>query len=127
MSNLARAPRIGEVYLCRYPERGHTETPEFSGNHFVVIMSRKARIRGHATVVPLTTSPQDDDQKSLEIASPVGGRQCWVICNHLTTVSCRRLKPAGNPTPKIPIDTFQEIVKRCFRHLPDPNWTSRNC
>ena len=114
------APRIRQVYWCDYPAPEHTEPPEFSKCRPVVVLSRSATLYGVVTVVPMTTKPQRDDKFSVQLVSPLGDRKAWVVCNHVHTVSTRRLSSPAGVVPRIPDDVFQAILRKVWRHLPLP-------
>ncbi|MDE0304226.1 MAG: type II toxin-antitoxin system PemK/MazF family toxin [Albidovulum sp.] len=114
------APKIRQVFWCNYPELEHTEIPEFYKRRPVVVISRKSTLYGVATIVPITGKPQKDSQNSLRIRSPINGRDAWIVCNHVHTVSTRRLDVPAGGIPRIPDDVFQEILKKVYRNLPLP-------
>ena len=69
-------------------------------------------------VVPMTTKPQRDDKFAVQLVSPLGERKAWVVCNHVHTVSTRRLSSPAGAVPRIQDDVFQAILRKVWRHLP---------
>ena len=44
---------------------------------------------------------------------------CWIVCNHLYTVSNRRLAPPKSRTiPRLPHDEFAEVLDKVRQWLP---------
>lgn len=117
ITSIKSAPKIMQIYMCNYPDQEHTEKPEFYKNRPVVI-GKKATLHGVVTIVPITGYPQDKNPNSLRIQSPIDGRDAWVVCNHIHTVSTKRLYiPKGGIT-KIQENVFQEILAKVCRNLP---------
>ena len=102
-AKLSYAPKIRQVYWCRYPE--DAVKPEFSKNRPVV--------------VPLTTKPQTTDRFSVKIISPFDSRiEAWVVCNHVTTVAVSRLRANKSVICRVSQDDFTKIVEKVFAGLP---------
>ncbi len=119
-TSLRHAPKIREVYWFSPPS--DLEKQEFPGKRrLVVILSRKSRLDGTVTVVPITTSNNQNERESVKIESPIDGRDCWVICNHVMTWSTRRLQSQKERKAvlKITDADFQQIVARIYSHLPE--------
>ena len=112
------APKTRQVFWCDYPDTEHTEVPEFYKRRPVVVLSRKATLHGVVTVVPLSGKPQTDSRNSLKIRSPIKGKSVWVVCNHVHTVSTRRLDAPTGGIPRVPNDVFREILKKICLNLP---------
>ena len=133
-------PKISQVYLCQYSP---IVLPEIGKQRPVVIVSKGL---GHGedvvTIVPVTSSPQNKKEQKycVKIESLFEkNRTSWVLCNHITTVSKKRLSlhlrdinkyneyKIKNPQKKlswnhfitkIPDPEFQEIVKKVLDNLP---------
>lgn len=133
-------PKISQVYLCQYSP---IVLPEVGKQRPVVIVSKGL---GHGedvvTIVPITSSPQNKKEQKycVKIESLFeNNRTSWVLCNHITTVSKKRLSlhlrdikkykeyKIKNPQKKlswnqfitkIPDPEFQEIVKKVLDNLP---------
>ena len=114
------APKIRQVLWCDYPEPQHTYKPEFHKTRPVVVLSKRATLYGVVIVVPMTTKEQDDDRFSVELVSPLDGTTAWVVCNHVHTVSVRRLSPPKGAIPRVSDSEFEDILDKVFRILPIP-------
>lgn len=114
------APKTRQVFLCEYPAVEHTFKPEFYKIRPVVILSKNSTKFGVVTVLPITSSRQKDDKFSVPLASPIDGRDSWVVCNHVHTVSVRRLIPPRGSISRISDETFQEILAKVCKNLPMP-------
>ena len=112
------APRAKQVFWCAYPDPAHTEVPEFYKRRPVVVLSRKATLYGVVTVVPLSGKPQSGNRNSLQMHSPIEGKIVWAVCNHIHTLSTRRLHPPAGGIPKVSDEDFREILKRVCNNLP---------
>ena len=82
------APRIRQMYWCRFPE---TEFPNEFGSDGkrrpVVINSKKNRLHGTVIVVPFSTAEQTRPELATKLKSPLNGMDTWAVCSHPTTVS----------------------------------------
>ncbi|MYG43031.1 MAG: type II toxin-antitoxin system PemK/MazF family toxin [Rhodobacteraceae bacterium] len=114
------APKIKQVYWCEFPPQGGRIDPEFFDPHPVIILSRRRTLWGVVTVVPVTTRPQNDSEKNywVEIQAPFKDEPAWVLCNHITTVSTKRLRVDRKGIKTIPENSFQEIVQKVLKNLP---------
>ncbi|MCY3878988.1 MAG: type II toxin-antitoxin system PemK/MazF family toxin [Rhodobacteraceae bacterium] len=112
------APRIRQVFWCDYPNPEHTQKPEFYKTRPVVVLSRNSTLHGVVIVVPLSGKQQTDERNTLKIRSPIDGDDCWVVCNHVHTVSTRRLNPPSQVIPKVTEDDFEEIKEKVCNNLP---------
>jgi len=112
-------PRIRQMYFCRFPD--DRESPEFGKTRPVVIFSRRNG-RGVAQVIPITTAVQRDGNLSVKLSSTAkDGRDQWAVCNHLTTVSVKRLQRSrvGKPIGRMSYEDFQKVKETVFRNFPD--------
>ena len=116
-------PKIRQIYMCDFPPADCTWKPEFymkNGPRPVAVISKSATYHGLVTIVPLSTKEQTEARNSLKIRSPIDGRDCWVVCNHLITVSTRRLAPPTTPIPRISDEQFQLILEKIHSNIPVP-------
>lgn len=90
--------------------------PEFWKRRPVVIVSRHTTLRGVATVVPMTSKAQHDPRLSVQVRSPIDGRDAWAICNHMTTVAVSRLLPARG-RPLVSQQEYREICQEVIDNL----------
>lgn len=114
------APKIRQVYWCDYPEPEHTQKPEFYKRRPVVVLSKNATLYGAVTIAPISGKAQNYNRHSQLIQSPIDGRDAWVVCNHICTVSTRRLDVPAEGLRRIPDDVFQQILAKVYRNLPLP-------
>lgn len=112
------APKAKQVFWCDYPDPEHSQTPEFYKRRPVVVLSRKATLHGVVTVVPLSGKPQTDSRNSQRIRSPIKGKVAWAVCNHVHTVSTRRLDTPSGGNLRVSEDDFQDILKKVCNSLP---------
>ncbi len=112
------SPKVRQVYWCDYPNPEYTESPEFYKRRPVVVLSRKATLYGVVTVVPLSGKPQTDTRNSLRIRSPIKGKIAWAVCNHIHTVSTRRLDVPANGICSVHDDDFRKILQKVYNNLP---------
>ena len=110
------APRIRQVYWCDFP--GDAMHPEFWKRRLVLVISRKARLHGNVTVLPITTKSQPDNPAAHGMVSPLGGERAWVICDYITTLSVSRLSPPDRHVPRLRQEDFDRIIVLTLRHLP---------
>jgi len=110
------APRIRQVYWCDFPE--DAIHPEFWKRRPVPVMSRKARLYGNVTVLPITTKSQPDNPAAYGMVSPLGGGCAWVICDCITTLSVGRPIQPGSHIPRAGQEDFDGIVALVMKHLP---------
>ena len=113
------APRIRQVYWCDFP--GDAVYPEFWKRRPVLVISRKARLHGNVTVLPITTKSQPDNLSAYPVISPLDGQRTWVVCDHLTTVAVSRLHMPGRTVPRLEREDFSRIVALALRGLPRPD------
>ncbi len=112
------APKLRQIYWCEFGDEN--VLPEMRKTRPVIIISYKNTLHGHSLVVPTSTDPQEG--KSAEWAhklsfSPKGGRDTWVVCNHLYTVSTARLSLFPE-IPLVPATEFDTILSNIFKWLP---------
>lgn len=114
------APAIRQIYWCTFPE--DFIVPEMGKERPVVILSFKNTLHGPVTVLPISTDPQEG--KSAEWAHKLsiqvdGRRDSWVVCNHLYTVSTKRLAPA-KVIPRLSEGEFNSLLAITLKWLPKP-------
>ena len=66
----------------------------------------------------MTTKKQRDEKFAVEVCSPIDGRACWIVCNHVHTVAARRLEPPARHIPRISAEDFQNILGKVYLNLP---------
>jgi len=87
-----------------------------------IIASFKNNLLGHCLVLPISSGKQDRGAEEWAHASSinlVAGRQSFVVCNHLYTVSTARLQPLeGARIPRLDKAEFKLILAKVFHWLP---------
>jgi len=114
------APRIRQLYCCDF--RGDVLTPEMGKKRPVVILSYRNTLHGVCLVLPVSTDPQDGQSAAWAHKLSLGadrGRTSWVVCNHLYTVSTRRLEPLADAViPRLTEAEFDAILTVTRRWMP---------
>ncbi|GAW40405.1 PemK-like protein [Brevundimonas sp. SH203] len=97
-------------------------TPEMGKKRPVVVISYKNSLHGVALVVPTSTDPQQGASAKWAHKlsfQPDGARDSWVVCNHLYTVSTKRLEPLrGSVIPRLSEDEFNRILRLIQKWMP---------
>ena len=116
---LKDAPSIRNIYWCLFHDAALP--PEFSKRRPVVVFSHRNTLTGPISVLPITKYPQPDNPWSIKLATnPIPGEVCdaWVVCNHLTAVSCLRLTQRHGKVPRLTPDEFRPIHELVLQWLP---------
>ncbi|MBY5439057.1 type II toxin-antitoxin system PemK/MazF family toxin [Rhizobium leguminosarum] len=114
---LAKAPRAKEIYWCRFPR--DAELPEFWKVRPVVVLSRKADIKGAALVVPCTSIDQNRNPDAVELSARIGGSRNWAVCDKPSSVAVSRLT-AVTGMPKVTQNELSAILRRVASITPVP-------
>lgn len=115
---LTAAPSIRQMYWCDFWL--DATNPEMSKKRPVIIVSFKNTLTGVVLVVPTSTDPQEGLSKAWAHKlsfQPDGARDSWVVCNHLYTVSTKRLS-AFKRIPRLSQDEFDKILAIVKKWLP---------
>ncbi len=115
---IRQAPRIRQIYWCDFPM--DAQLPEFWKRRPVLILSRRAKLHGNVTVLPLTTKSQPDNRMAYPIDIP-NMQLSWVICDYLATVAVSRLHLTGRVALRVGQDDFNKIVALVLKGLPRPD------
>lgn len=114
------APKVRQIYWCDF--RGDAVIPEMSKKRPALVISYRNTLHGVALVLPTSTDPQVglSAQWAHKLSfQPDGARDSWMVCNHLYTVSTRRLEPLGRlGIPRISEPEFQAILSLVLRWMP---------
>ncbi|MFA4939399.1 type II toxin-antitoxin system PemK/MazF family toxin [Brevundimonas sp.] len=117
---LKAAPAVRQMYWCDF--WSDSTTPEMGKKRPVVIVSYKNSLHGVALVVPTSTDPQEGASARWAHKlsfQPDGARDSWVVCNHLYTVSTKRLEPLkGTAIPRLSEDEFHQILTLIQAWMP---------
>ncbi|MEH7846373.1 type II toxin-antitoxin system PemK/MazF family toxin [Rhizobium laguerreae] len=114
---LTRAPRTKEIYWCRFPR--DAELPEFWKVRPVVVLSRKADIKGTVLVVPCTSIDQSRNPDAVELHARIGGSRNWAVCDKPSSVAASRLT-AVTGMPKVTEIELSAILRRVASITPMP-------
>jgi len=113
-------PKVRQLYWCDF--RGDALVPEMGKKRPAVIVSFRNTLSGIVLVLPTSTDPQEglSAQWAHKLSfQPDGERDSWVVCNHLYTVSTRRLEPlAGGSIPRLSEAEFNLILAMTLRWMP---------
>ena len=114
-------PKKGEVYWCDYPPPLCQHLPEYWKRRPVVIVSRRAPLRGVATVVPITSIRNQDLRVAVQVQSPIDGTAAWAICIHATTVAVSRLRSTRRSgRPSVSPAEYKAIWQKVINNLATP-------
>ena len=117
--SIRSAPRIRQIYWCRFPDAACLESPEFWKRRPVIVFSKTNRLRGKVTVLPCSTADQYGDPNAFQIQLPLSKRKTWVICDYITTVATSRLcQPGQSHIPRVSDADFEKIIAKVFANLP---------
>jgi len=116
---IVSAPRIRNIYWCNFWE--DVMLPEMWKKRPVLVVSWKNTLSGPCSVLALSTDPQEGDsaQWAYKLAIQIEkGRQSWVVCNHIYTVSPSRLEQVRGGVLRLPEPAFNDVLERLFTWLP---------
>lgn len=115
--HIRSAPRIRQIYWCDFPR--DVVLPEFGKRRPALVISRRARLYGNVTLLPISTKSQPGNRAAYSVESPLGGGgRAWVICDYVTTLSVSRLHPPRGGIPRLPQEDFDRIISLVLWHLP---------
>jgi mRNA interferase MazF len=118
-------PEMRQVYWCEFWY--DTIEPEFGKWRPVLIISRDNALGQFSLVLPITTVDQGVGaswaHRLATNPNPRNQGPCWVVANHIYSVSHYRLNPFtdGNKrpiVPKIPQQDFQTVIDKMHSYLP---------
>jgi len=116
---ICAAPKVRQIYWCDFP--ADRQLPEFGKRRPVLIISYSHILRGHCTILPLSTADQSGRSAKWahKLTYELGRRErSWVVCNHVCTVANSRLSQFGKPIPRIDVGEFQQILAKTLAWLP---------
>jgi mRNA interferase MazF len=124
-NTIKAAPRLRNVYWCKFPKDMYF--PEFWKVRPVVVVSHQNQLNGPVVIVPLTTSPQSNNEWAVNLGRAVHeNRDSWAVCNHIYTFSCHRLSAFGGKVPRISEAAFRPIHELILARLPSLDWPRKN-
>ena len=117
---LVAAPKVRGVYWCDFWK--DVMLPEMWKKRPVLVVSYKNTLFGPCTVLAISTDPQEEGCSAewgyklpMQIQK---GRDSWVVCNHLYTVSPSRLEQVRGKILRIGEEPFHEILDKMLKWLP---------
>lgn len=116
---ITAAPKIRSIYWCAFWK--DALLPEMWKTRPVLVVSYKNFLKGPCAVLAISTDPQEG--RSAEWGHKLsiqleGGRDSWVVCNHIYTVSPSRLRQVRGKVPRLQVDEFNLILEKMLRWLP---------
>ena len=118
-TRIGAAPRLRQFYWCDFTTP--PVLPEFGKSRPVLVLSPNNTLNGHCLVLPVSTDPQTGRERwAHKIANPpFDRRDCWIVCNHLYTVSNARLAPPkARKIPRLPAEEFDAVLDIVRDWLP---------
>ena len=112
---LRAAPKLGNLYWCTFPDPEHVHLPEMWKTRPVIVISRRNRLIGKVSALPLSTEIRNRDNKhsfqlSRQICELLTGDETWVLCDHIVTVSTSRLSQVRGYVPSVRGQELAEIL-----------------
>lgn len=114
--SLRAAPRVGEIFWCRFPDPRCIELPEIWKMRPCVVVSRKNRLYGKVTVLPFSTSRRNEREPSAVEASErtrrvLDGKRTWILCDHPMTIATSRLQQMNRGPVRLPREDLDCILR----------------
>jgi mRNA interferase MazF len=116
---LKAAPKIRGVYWCDF--WGDVMLPEMWKKRPVLVVSYKNTLSGPCSVLAISTDPQEGLSEEWGYKLPFQvqkGRDSWVVCNHIYTVSPSRLEQVRGAVPRMAEPAFNEVLEILYKWLP---------
>jgi mRNA interferase MazF len=116
---IVAAPKIRGVYWCDLWK--DALLPEMWKKRPVIVVSYKNTLSGPCSVLACSTDPQEglSAQWAHKLSIQVeAGRDSWVACNHIYTVSPSRLEQVRGGVPRLAEVEFNAILSMLFKWLP---------
>ena len=116
---LRAAPKIRNIYWCDFWE--DVMLPEMWKKRPVLVVSYKNTLSGPCSVLAISTDPQEGLSEEWGYKLPIQvqkGRDSWVVCNHIYTVSPSRLEQVGGGVLRLDEPNFNSILEKMFTWLP---------
>lgn len=116
---LISAPKIRGIYWCNFWK--DVMLPEMWKKRPVLVVSFKNLLNGPCSVLAISTDEQvgTSAQWAHKLAVNIEvGRQSWVACNHIYTVSPSRLEQVRGGVLRLQEDEFNAILAKLFAWLP---------
>jgi mRNA interferase MazF len=113
------APKVRSIYWCEFWR--DARLPEMWKTRPVLVVSYKNTLSGPISVLAISTDPQEglSAQWAHKLSVPVeAGRDSWVVCNHIYTVSPSRLEQVRGAVPRLDEDEFHTVLGKLLTWLP---------
>lgn len=112
------APGIRQLYWCDF--WADTRLPEMWKRRPVIILSYKNSLHGACSVLACSTDAQEGPsaQWAHPLSVSLDGRQTWVVCNHIYTISPSRLMADRNGIKRLSEAEFNQILTKTLHWLP---------
>lgn len=116
---IVAAPKIRALYWCDFWK--DALLPEMWKKRPVLVVSYKNTLSGPCSVLALSTDKQEGlsaawaHKLSFQIEA---GRDSYVVCNHIYTVSPSRFEQVGGKVPRLNEEEFNTILGKLFMWLP---------
>ena len=98
--------------------------PEMWKKRPVLVVSYKNTLFGPCSVLAISTDPQEGHSEQWAHKLPIQvqkGRDSWVVCNHIYTVSPSRLEQVGGGVPRLSEADFDVVLAKLLKWLPKPS------
>ncbi|WP_460448105.1 type II toxin-antitoxin system PemK/MazF family toxin [Alsobacter sp. SYSU BS001988] len=115
---LRAVPAIRQLLWCDFPR--DAQLPEFWKTRPVIVLSFRNNLSGAVTVVPCSSSPQDQNEWACRLSTTIDGGPSWAICDKLTTVAVSRLSAPAAGKRRLPPEEFNVILALVLKWLPTP-------
>jgi len=123
---ITRAPQIGEVYWCHFPE--DNTPPEMWKVRPIIVVASENNLYGVCVVIPLSTVAQDASRWSVRLSNQLEnqGGTSWAVCSQPYTVGVWRLSHFGEKTcrviviPQNDLDQIAGKLKQLMSMQPIP-------
>ncbi|MEI7668602.1 MAG: type II toxin-antitoxin system PemK/MazF family toxin, partial [Pseudomonadota bacterium] len=125
--SIKAAPKIRQIYWCNFWKDACL--PEMWKMRPVIIISYKHKLHSHSTVIPTSTTIQDDNEWAYKLSIEIeeNGVKSYAICNQPYTVSNSRLTKFRGAIPLLPKEDFNHILEKLMKWLPQPFSLYHSC
>lgn len=110
------APKIRNMYWCDFPR--DAQLPEFWKRRPVIVVSRIRTLHGAVTVIPWSTTPQNENKWAVKLKTSIDGNESWAVCDKISTLAVSRLVPHSGAVPKLPQEEFRLVLEKLLEWLP---------
>lgn len=115
-ARLKASPRIRELVWCDFPQ--DAQLPEFWKKRPVIILSHRNTLSGTVTIVPCSSSEQNENPWAVKLRTTIDGSESWAICDKFSTFAVSRLSPRKEGRRRLPEDEFNLVLSKVLEWLP---------